>query len=83
MLEVQSTVQTFRTGGEQEGKIDLRVDGDLLLESLGAKAKLSMQDLFTAAQTARVEHGEGWRDELIKTLKIRAGQFAEEEENKT
>ena len=38
--------------GEQEGKIDMRIDGDLLLESLGAKAKLSMQDLFTAAQTA-------------------------------
>ena len=60
----------------------MRIDGDLLLESLGRKAKLSMQDLFTAAQTYFTQHGENWRDELIKTLKIRAGEPVEEE-NKT
>ena len=57
----------------------MRIDGDLLLESLGAKAKLSMQDLFTAAQMYLEQHGSNWRDELIKTLKIIAGEPADRE----
>ncbi len=57
----------------------MMIEGDLLLESLGRKARLSMQELFGAAQTAFTQHGEGWREELIKTLEIRAGGLAEKE----